>query len=92
MRKEMNAVIYEIDTGIVLACGDVVVDKENKSVHTKENNAIIRGGNFDVKIAVVDSADIDITGVEPLSWRYLPATRTFERIEGAEIMIPKGEE
>ena len=92
MRKEMMAVIYEIDTGVVLACGDVVVDKENKSVHTKENNAIIRGGNFDVKIAVVDSADIDITGVEPLFWRYLPATKTFEKIEGAEIMIPKGEE
>ena len=92
MRKETMAVIYEIDTGIVLACGDVVVDKENKSVYTKENNAIIRGGNFDVKIAVVDSTDIDMTGVEPLFWRYLPATKTFEKIEGAEIMIPKGEE
>ena len=92
MRKGTMAVIYEIDTGIVLACGDDVVDKENKSVYTKENDAIIRGGNFDSKIAVVESNDIDITGVEPLSWRYLPATRTFERIEGAEIMIPKGEE
>ena len=92
MRKEMMAVIYEIDTGIVLACGDVVVDKGNKSVHTRENNTIIRGGKFDVKIAVVDSTDIDMTGVEPLFWRYLPATKTFEKIEGAEIMIPKGEE
>ena len=88
----MMAVIYEIDTGIVLACGDVVVDKGNKSVHTRENNTIIRGGKFDVKIAVVDSTDIDMTGVEPLFWRYLPATKTFEKIEGAEIMIPKGEE
>ena len=86
------AVIYEVDTGIVLACGDFVVDKENKSAHTKENNAIIRGGNFDGKIGVVDSTDIDITGVEPLFWRYLPDTKTFEKIEGAEIMIPKGEE
>ena len=77
------AVVYEIDTGIVLACGDVIIDKENKSVHTKENNAIIRGGKFDVKIAVVDSTDIDITGVEPLFWRYLPATKTFEKNRGS---------
>ena len=42
------AVVYEIDTGIVLACGDVVVDKENKSVQVS-GISLVAGDKIYVK-------------------------------------------
>ena len=88
----MKAVIYEIETGVVLACGEVSVDKKDGTLYDKEAKAAIRGGNFDEKIAVVDATDLDLTGIEPLLWRYIPSSQTFVVNENCEAFTPQEEE
>ena len=91
-KTDMKAVVYEIETGVVLACGEVSVDKEEKTVHDKEAKVAIRGGKFDDKIAVVDATDLDLTGIEPLLWRYIPSSKTFVVNENCEAFTPQEEE
>ena len=88
----MKAVVYEIETGVVLACGEVSVDEEEGTVQDKEAKAAIRGGKFDEKIAVVDATDLDLTGIEPLLWRYVPSSQTFVANKDYEAFTPKEEE
>ena len=87
-----SKIVYETDTGIVLACGEVSVDEEEKTVYDKEAKAAIRGGKFGEKIAVVDATDLDLTGIEPLLWRYVPSSQTFVANKAYEAFTPKEEE
>ena len=83
-----STIVYETDTGIVLACGDVSIDFSKSKANDGEGRKTIGGGDFDNAISVATTND-DISQIEPLEWRYLPDSDTFEKIikqeEGIQI-------
>jgi len=74
-----STIVYETDTGIVLACGDVSIDFSKSKANDGEGRKTIGGGDFDNAISVATTND-DISQIEPLEWRYLPDSDTFEKI------------
>ena len=79
----ISTIVYETATGVVLACGDVSVDYSKAEAHDGEGRKTIGGGDFDNAISVATTND-DISQIEPLEWRYIPGSKTFERIERKE--------
>lgn len=79
----ISTIVYETATGVVLACGDVSVDYSKSEAHDGEGRKTIGGGDFDNAISV-DTTNEDISHIEPLNWRYIPGSKTFERIERKE--------
>jgi len=74
-----STIVYETDTGIVLACGDVSIDLTKSKANDGVGRKTIGGGDFDNAISVATTND-DISQIEPLEWRYLPDSDTFEKI------------
>ena len=74
-----STIVYETATGIVLACGDVTIDYEKSKANDGEGRKTIGGGNFDSAISV-ETTKADVSNIEPLEWRYLPESDTFEKI------------
>ena len=72
-----TTIVYETDTGIVLACGNVVVDYSAGSVSGSEGEKLVRGGNFDTGISVLTTAE-SVPDIRPLDWIYHEDTNTFE--------------
>jgi hypothetical protein len=83
-----STIVYETATGVVLACGDVSIDYSKSKANDGEGRKTIGGGDFDNAISVATTND-DISQIEPLEWRYLPDSDTFEKIikqeEGIQI-------
>ena len=86
-----STIVYETATGIVLACGDVSIDYSKSEAHDGEGRKTIGGGDFDNAISVATTND-DISHIEPLSWRYIPDSKTFEKIEKAEEVLQNYDE
>ena len=78
-----STIVYETDTGVVLACGDVSIDYSKSKANDGEGRKTIGGGDFDNAISI-DTTNDDISHIEPLNWRYIPDSKTFERIERKE--------
>ena len=78
-----STIVYETETGVVLACGNITVNYEKADAHDGEGRKTIGGGDFDNAISVATTSD-DISQIEPLEWRYIPGSKTFERIERKE--------
>jgi len=74
-----STIVYETATGVVLACGDVSIDYSKSKANDGEGRKTIGGGDFDNAISVATTND-DISQIEPLEWRYLPDSDTFEKI------------
>ena len=79
----ISTIVYETATGVVLACGDVCVDYSKSEANDGEGRKTIGGGDFDNAISVATTND-DVSQIEPLEWRYIPGSKTFERIERTE--------
>ena len=86
-----STIVYETATGIVLACGDVSVDYSKSEAHDGEGRKTIGGGDFDNAISVATTND-DISQIEPLEWRYIPGSKTFEKIIHEEEGMRIGDE
>ena len=86
-----STIVYETDTGIVLACGDVSVDYSKSKVHDCDGRKTIVGGDFDNAISIATTND-DVSQIEPLEWRYLPRSKTFEKIIHEEEGMRIGDE
>ena len=84
-------IVYETETGIVLACGEVTVDYSNSKARDGEGRQTIGGGDFDSAISVATTKS-DVSNIEPLEWRYLPDSETFEKIIHTEEGIRIGDE
>jgi hypothetical protein len=87
----ISTIVYETATGVVLACGDVSVDYSKSEAHDGEGRKTIGGGDFDNAISVATTND-DISQIEPLEWRYLPRSKTFEKIIHEEEGMRIGDE
>ena len=86
-----STIIYETDTGVVLACGDVSIDYSKSKANDGEGRKTIGGGDFSQSISVATTND-DVSQIEPLEWRYLPDSETFEKIIHTEEGIRIGDE
>ena len=86
-----STIVYETDTGIVLACGDVSIDFSKSKANDGEGRKTIGGGDFDNAISVATTND-DISQIEPLEWRYIPRSKTFEKIIHEEEGMRIGDE
>ena len=86
-----STIVYETATGIVLACGDVAIDYEKSNAHDSDGRKTIGGGNFDSAISV-ETTKADVSNIEPLEWRYLPDSDTFEKIIKQEEGMRIGDE
>ena len=87
----ISTIIYETDTGVVLACGDVSIDYSKSKANDGEGRKTIGGGDFDNAISVATTND-DLSQIEPLEWRYIPGSKTFERIERTEEELQSDDE
>ena len=86
-----STIVYETSTGVVLACGDVSVDYSKSNVHDCDGRKTIVGGDFDNAISIATTND-DVSQIEPLEWRYLPRSKTFEKIIHEEEGMRIGDE
>ena len=87
----ISTIVYETATGVVLACGDVSVDYSKSEAHDGEGRKTIVGGDFDNAISIATTND-DVSQIEPLEWRYLPRSKTFEKIIHEEEGMRIGDE
>ena len=87
----ISTIVYETATGVVLACGDVSVDYSKSKVHDCDGRKTIVGGDFDNAISIATTND-DVSQIEPLEWRYLPRSKTFEKIIHEEEGMRIGDE
>ena len=86
-----STIVYETSTGVVLACGDVSVDYSKSNVHDCDGRKTIVGGDFDNAISIATTND-DVSQIEPLEWRYLPRSKTFEKIIHEEEGLQRDDE
>ena len=86
-----STIVYETATGVVLACGDVSVDYSKSKANDGDGRKTIGGGDFSQAISVATTND-DISQIEPLEWRYIPGSKTFEKIEKAEEGLQNNDE
>ena len=86
-----STIIYETDTGVVLACGDVSIDYSKSKANDGDGRKTIGGGDFSQSISVATTND-DVSQIEPLEWRYIPGSKTFEQIERTKEGLQNNDE
>ena len=86
-----STIVYETATGVVLACGDVSVDYSKSKANDGDGRKTIGGGDFSQAISVATTND-DISQIEPLEWRYIPGSKTFEQIERTKEGLQNNDE